>query len=84
MKALAAAGIILAVAGGATACGTNDPAPTGPESVSQDTNNRDYAEKHILLSDGRVVVCLEWMSGASSSSVRGGISCDWDHAQGTK
>jgi hypothetical protein len=84
VKALAAAGVILAVAGGATACGGQQAAPTGPQPVSQDTNNRDYAEKHILLSDGRVVVCLEWMSGASSSSVRGGISCDWDHAEGKK
>lgn len=85
MRALAAAGIILAAAGGTSSCSGGAAAPATPAPVAQDSNNGDYAEKHILLSDGRTVTCLEWMSGSGmQKDARGGISCDWEHAEGAK
>lgn len=79
--AVAIAGLALALA--LTGCGATKGEPAAPAPVRLNGNNSDYTEKHILLNDGRTVLCLEWDKGSSTNSAVG-LSCDWAAAEGTK
>lgn len=51
----------------------------GDSSVSQNSSTQGIEERHITLSDGRVITCITWVdSGYQYENTAAGISCDWN------
>lgn len=67
-----------------TGCGAEGsaPGPTGPPSVDSRWGLTDklYSET-ITLPDGRIVTCVV-LENSSENYSYGGVSCDWDSANG--
>ena len=76
--------VIMAVAAGASSC-TGKAEPAEPAPITVDPNTSEFSERDILLSDGRTVTCIVWAGGSGvNKNARGGIDCDWDHAEGSE
>lgn len=82
---LAGLTIVMAVAAGASSCSGSTGEPAEPAPITVDPNTSEFSERDILLSDGRTVTCVVWEGGSGvNKNARGGIDCDWDHAEGTE
>jgi hypothetical protein len=85
MKWLAAAGVILAAAGGTSSCSGEGASPREPQPIQQQSSTDGIEERKIMLHDGTVLTCITWVdSGYSGDGTAAGIDCDWASKRGTK
>jgi len=75
---------IVALAATASGCSASDSGPVEPEEPqtvgSRNLDDKLYAET-ITLPDGRVITCVVLENWSKDYSY-GGVSCDWDTANG--
>lgn len=82
IQKLAVAGIIAATAtaGGCSESSSDEPKKPTTVGSGWGTEDKLYAET-ITLPDGRVITCVV-LENSSKDYSYGGVSCDWDTANG--